>query len=952
MRKLQLIIVLIYTCLIVSRITGQTFTSTPESTITDFSCTEFNISVTGVGTVMNSSFGLEEICIDISHTYVSDLTIWLRSPQGTEVLLSEKNGGDGDHYTMTCFDGVSGTSIASGSPPFTGSFLAEEHIGLFNGGTENPNGTWVLKICDAFTGDEGTLHNFSLKFSNSPATVPMATNDDCATAIVVDVNADYSCTLKTSVSLSAATNSNVVSSCAFPANTFDDDVWFSFVATSAYHEVNITNVQGSAADLVFEVFSGDCNALTSILCHDDPDANFNISNLTEGMTYLLRIASKSNGLNTSFDLCVKEANPPPPSNDECANATLVTIANGVCSPVSGTVAGASSSGVASPCPNALVGNFNDDVWFSFVASQSIHEFDVTNVEGSSTALDYQILQGSCGGSEFYCYTTSGSSHNFFVNGLSVGTSYYLRIASFKTAPQNTDFDLCIKVPGASSNPLDDCAQAGVIPISVGTTCTATISGTLLDARPSTISEACAATIAPYNDDIWFTFQATNSSYDLDILNISAGSDLIFELLTGTSCASLTSVLCHDDPDETIVLTGLTMGAQYYLRIASYELTPQSSTFEVCLKSNTPPPSNDECAGAMAITPVIGSSCTMTESGSLLAATASAPTTSCTFNSSGSFDDDIWFTFDALETSHQITTSNFTGSDEDLVYEIYGGSCGALVPIRCHDDPNDMLIVNNLTIGSTYIVRVASYASDGQTTAFDICVHSPPSPPANDNCPDTTKIVVIDTSCNKVALSLVGATPSNQPETCQNQPFHNDIWVSFEAHQSKEVIELSNIVNRPEEIIGQLSSGTCASLTELECFSIPLAESNTTFTATNLIPGSTYFLRLASYDYDALNTTFDICIHDTIPDPPSNDECVSAVSIIPTSTQSCTMSVSGELLGATASNTSDCSGSGGFDDDVWYHFTATEVSHVVALENIAGSTQDLDVQVLSGTLRKF
>ena len=113
-------------------------------------------------------------------------------------------------------------------------------------------------------------------------------------------------------------------------------------------------------------------------------------------------------------------------------------------------------------------------------------------------------------------------------------------------------------------------------------------------------------------------------------------------------------------------------------------------------------------------------------------------------------------------------------------------------------------------------------------------------------------------------------------------------------------------------------------------------------------GSAYYIRVASHPVGLQNVTFDICVHDTVPDPPANDECASAVSIIPTSTQSCTMSVSGELLGATASNTSDCSGSGGFDDDVWYHFTAAEVSHVVALENIAGSTQDLDVQVLSGT----
>ena len=89
-------------------------------------------------------------------------------------------------------------------------------------------------------------------------------------------------------------------------------------------------------------------------------------------------------------------------------------------------------------------------------------------------------------------------------------------------------------------------------------------------------------------------------------------------------------------------------------------------------------------------------------------------------------------------------------------------------------------------------------------------------------------------------------------------------------------------------------------------------------------------------------------HDTIPDPPANDECAAAETLTPSSTQSCVNSISGNLLGATASDVPDCAGSGGFDDDVWYQFVAGAVSHVITLANIAGSTQDLDIQVLTGS----
>ncbi|MDH3246817.1 MAG: hypothetical protein OEM26_19505, partial [Saprospiraceae bacterium] len=131
--------------------------------------------------------------------------------------------------------------------------------------------------------------------------------------------------------------------------------------------------------------------------------------------------------------------------------------------------------------------------------------------------------------------------------------------------------------------------------------------------------------------------------------------------------------------------------------------------------------------------------------------------------------------------------------------------------------------------------------------------------------------------------------------------------------------------------------------------IPFAQNNTSYTATGLQPGTSYFLRIASYDVNPLSTTFDVCIRDTVPDPPSNDECVSALSITVSPGIICTSSVSGTVAGATPSGVaSSCPSGGNFDDDVWFSFTATTATHEITLTDISGPTQDLDVQVNSGS----
>ncbi len=100
------------------------------------------------------------VTIDITHTYVSDLDIYLVSPLGTTITLSNDNGGGSDDYTMTVFDDTAATSINSGSAPFTGTYRPDQPLSTFAG--ENPNGTWILRIEDDSILDTGTIWSWSI----------------------------------------------------------------------------------------------------------------------------------------------------------------------------------------------------------------------------------------------------------------------------------------------------------------------------------------------------------------------------------------------------------------------------------------------------------------------------------------------------------------------------------------------------------------------------------------------------------------------------------------------------------------------------------------------------------------------------------------------------------------------------------------------------------------------
>ena len=296
--RLSIVLFFSFLTLTFSNVFAQTFTGSGGS-IPDAGATPtcFPINVTGIGTI-NTSFGLASVCLDITHTWDSDLEIALQAPDGTIIFLSVQNGGSGQNYTGTCFSGNAVASISIGSAPFTGTFIPDEPLGAINNG-QNANGTWSLCIQDVLGLFTGTLNSWSITFSNSPAPPPPAQPPCLGNPAAAD--ACSGATPVCNFSGYCGNTSSIYNADEWPeltttfCGTMENNSFITFVAsaTTASFNVWVTNsTNGDGIQMMF--YDGGCGsgAVTSHGCYSQiqpstyPTA-ITAANLIIGNTYYL-----------------------------------------------------------------------------------------------------------------------------------------------------------------------------------------------------------------------------------------------------------------------------------------------------------------------------------------------------------------------------------------------------------------------------------------------------------------------------------------------------------------------------------------------------------------------------------------------------------------------------------------------------------------------------------------
>ncbi|MBC7863013.1 MAG: CotH kinase family protein [Bacteroidia bacterium] len=147
--------------------------------------TYFNLPVSGLSPAqIDSVHGIEQVCITIAHTSLTELYVSLQSPSGTIVELSAGFSSSGTNYTNTCFDSQAATSVTLGSAPYSGVYKPIGYIGRFNT-AQTGNGTWKLMVKDFLPSlDSGTVISWSITFGNSPPHPVLLTSSNLPLVII------------------------------------------------------------------------------------------------------------------------------------------------------------------------------------------------------------------------------------------------------------------------------------------------------------------------------------------------------------------------------------------------------------------------------------------------------------------------------------------------------------------------------------------------------------------------------------------------------------------------------------------------------------------------------------------------------------------------------------------------------------------------------------------------
>ncbi len=268
-----------------------------------------------------------------------------------------------------------------------------------------------------------------------------------------------------------------------------------------------------------------------------------------------------------------------------------------------------------------------------------------------------------------------------------------------------------------------------------------VSGTLQNATQSTSALSCNGSTSSSAFDVWYKFVATSTSHKITV-SPCANLDAVVELRSG-SCLG-TKIDCSDNGGgpggiEFIHYSSFTIGSTYYIRVyASPGPIPSNPCFDIYVISSSPV-ANDQCSGAITLTP--SSSCNLT-SGSVGGATpsglAKANCDICV--SPNPHLEDVWYKFTASSNGNYdilVTPSTCTNVyGFDPVIDLYSTCPGSISQsINCKDLGGGYGQPETLSFsavqGTTYYIRVYDCGILRPIDPlFSICITNSCSPVSN------------------------------------------------------------------------------------------------------------------------------------------------------------------------------------------------------------------------------
>ena len=113
-----------------------------------------------IPTNQNQSIDKITVSLNITHTWMADLTVTLISPTGIQVQLFSGQCGSADNAIATFDDDGIILTCQGTTPVITGTLIPSQPLATLIG--ENTQGTWTLRVFDAFNQDGGTLNSWGI----------------------------------------------------------------------------------------------------------------------------------------------------------------------------------------------------------------------------------------------------------------------------------------------------------------------------------------------------------------------------------------------------------------------------------------------------------------------------------------------------------------------------------------------------------------------------------------------------------------------------------------------------------------------------------------------------------------------------------------------------------------------------------------------------------------------
>ncbi|MBL8860209.1 MAG: right-handed parallel beta-helix repeat-containing protein [Planctomycetes bacterium] len=462
----------------------------------------------------------------------------------------------------------------------------------------------------------------------------------------------------------------------------------------------------------------------------------------------------------------------PPTNDNCATATVIPTAGTGGAGVNGNNAAASLDGSATGCSVSV----DRDVWYSFQPNATA----TWRISTCATAsLDTVVeVYDACGGSLVGCnddFVGCGSGVQSSVElALSSATTYRIRVASKGFPAAGAPFNLVVVRPPPAN---DNCANAIAMPAFSGGV--SSIAGSNVGATTESTPTYCGTSGA----DVWYSFTTTVAG-SYTVATCGSSFDTVLSIHTTCPVGVTSNVVtpgtsCNDDSCGAQSSLGIALSASttYLVRVAGFGASPFTGSIVLTV---TEPITNDDCSGA---TLIAVPSVTL---GTTVTATAEAPAPpACTgpLGSGGqtfNYTNGVWYKL-TVGSTQTVTLDTLASAYDSKVWVFdASGGCGALTCVTANDDIQGSPFQSKVSFvaqaGVEYRVLVGPFSTTAG--AFTLTA-SGAATPANDLCSSATTIAGLSGS---IAGTTVGATSENNTSSAA-MPSCNAAYSFFDVFYS-------------------------------------------------------------------------------------------------------------------------------------------------------------------------